>query len=232
MNLLNKIVNMILPARVRKVSDDTEQFPSVQISYLGKVVDATRLNPYPIVSNPPSDALAYKINIGAMEENRAAILHDPKKRKKLLKAGEGGIHNSLTDSFVVLIEDGSIDVFAKQDILENITKDRVVTVGGDVFTTIAGGKTETVAGDTSHTTVNYALIASATINQTATTSITLTAPTVNVAGILAVTSFFGCNGNTPQPKATLGNAATDLATCIALANNMRSALIANGIGQP
>jgi hypothetical protein len=41
---------------------------------------------------------------------------------------------------------------------------------------------------------------------------------------------FGCNGKAPQGSAALGAAATDLPTVIALANNMRTALIANGIG--
>jgi hypothetical protein len=41
---------------------------------------------------------------------------------------------------------------------------------------------------------------------------------------------FGCNSATPQAPAALGAAATDLPTAIALVNNIRLALIANGIG--
>lgn len=41
---------------------------------------------------------------------------------------------------------------------------------------------------------------------------------------------FGTNGKTPQGSAALGAAATDLPTVITLANNIRAALIANGIG--
>lgn len=40
----------------------------------------------------------------------------------------------------------------------------------------------------------------------------------------------GCNGKAPQAAFALGGAATDLATTITLTNNIRAALIANGIG--
>lgn len=41
---------------------------------------------------------------------------------------------------------------------------------------------------------------------------------------------FGCNGKTAQTSVALGAAATDLASVITLANNIRTALIADGIG--
>ena len=41
---------------------------------------------------------------------------------------------------------------------------------------------------------------------------------------------FGCNSKDPQAAAALGGAATDLASAITLTNNIRAALIANGIG--
>lgn len=47
---------------------------------------------------------------------------------------------------------------------------------------------------------------------------------------LAVTGPFGANGATPQPQAGFPAAAVDLPTVIALANSIRAALIANGIG--
>lgn len=40
---------------------------------------------------------------------------------------------------------------------------------------------------------------------------------------------FGCNGKTPQGTYAVNAAATDLATAIALVNQLRAALIANGI---
>lgn len=63
------------------------------------------------------------------------------------------------------------------------------------------------------------------------------AQTLLVTGRLATTDYlavggnFGANGATPVGKQTLGAAATDPATTMALANNLRSALIAIGLGQ-
>lgn len=51
------------------------------------------------------------------------------------------------------------------------------------------------------------------------------------AGGLAVAGPFGANGATAVGKQTLGAAATDAATTQTLANNLRSALIAIGLGQ-
>jgi len=43
-------------------------------------------------------------------------------------------------------------------------------------------------------------------------------------------TLFGCNGKAPQTSFALGAAATDLPTVIALANNLRTMSINNGIG--
>lgn len=48
---------------------------------------------------------------------------------------------------------------------------------------------------------------------------------------LRVEQGFGCNGQPPRAALALGAAATDLASVITLANNIRTALINNGIGK-
>lgn len=50
-----------------------------------------------------------------------------------------------------------------------------------------------------------------------------------LGGSLKVLTGFGCNGSTPQTAVTVNAAATDLATAIALVNQLRAALIANGV---
>lgn len=54
---------------------------------------------------------------------------------------------------------------------------------------------------------------------------------VRADGSFYASGAFGVNGSTPQTKYTFNSAATDLATVIALTNQIRAALIANGIGQ-
>lgn len=53
--------------------------------------------------------------------------------------------------------------------------------------------------------------------------------TIDASGFKAVAGF-GCNGAAPQTAYALGADSTDLASVIVLANNIRAALIANGIG--
>lgn len=54
--------------------------------------------------------------------------------------------------------------------------------------------------------------------------------TTKIYGDLSCNGAFGCNGKAAQTSVALGFAAGDLPTVIVLANNMRAALIANGIG--
>lgn len=56
-------------------------------------------------------------------------------------------------------------------------------------------------------------------------------PNVGAFTNLRAYNGFGCNGKSEQGSYPLGGAATDLDSAIALANNMRIALISNGIGQ-
>ena len=46
---------------------------------------------------------------------------------------------------------------------------------------------------------------------------------------LSLVNGFGCNGKTAQTEVTVAAAATDAATTQALVNELRAALIANGI---
>jgi hypothetical protein len=62
------------------------------------------------------------------------------------------------------------------------------------------------------------------------TEIGATAAAKGTFSDLAAQAKFGCNGAAPQSAAALGAAATDLASVINLTNNIRSALIADGIG--
>lgn len=51
------------------------------------------------------------------------------------------------------------------------------------------------------------------------------------AGMVRIGGEFGCNGATPRAKATVNAACSDLATAVALLNQIRTALINNGICQ-
>lgn len=57
-----------------------------------------------------------------------------------------------------------------------------------------------------------------------------TTPAAVTGTTVTATGAFGCNGKAAQISVALGAAAIDLPTVITLANNMRTALIADGIG--
>jgi len=82
-------------------------------------------------------------------------------------------------------------------------------------------------------TVTFAPATVGTINNMsigATTAATGRFTTLTTTGAATIATGFGCNGKTAQTAAALGAAATDLPTVITLANNIRTALINNGIG--
>ncbi len=59
--------------------------------------------------------------------------------------------------------------------------------------------------------------------------VTVTSTQDVTANSLVATNGFGCNGTTAQTEVTVNSACTDLATAVALVNQLRVALIANGI---
>lgn len=120
--LFTKIKNSISQARVTKVSTDDETYPSVQVSSHKKVADVTRLLPYPLIGNPRADALGVQLTVEGMEQNRYVLLHDPENRLKGLKEGEGGIHNALTGSFVLLEESGDVHTFTETNAIFDLEK--------------------------------------------------------------------------------------------------------------
>jgi len=220
--LLTKLMNTITQARVTRVSADTERYPSAQISSGKKVSVTTRLLPYPLIGNPTADALGVKFNLQGQEQNSATIFHDPKSRLKGLKEGEGGIHNSLTGSYILLMANGDIKMVSLNGLVAQITGDVLNTITGNVTNTITGDLTDAATGDIIQTATNL----SSTISGTA----LIQAPTINLTGNTTVSGAFACNGASAQTVYSLGNAATTPAETQTLANNIRLALIANGIG--
>lgn len=220
--LMTKLMNTITQARVTRVSPDTERYPSAQISSGKKLSVTTRLNPYPLFGNPPSRALAVKLNLQGQEQNSASIFHDPKNRKKELAEGVGGIENTLTGSYIGLFENGDVRIISLNDLIATITANVVNTISGNMTNVITGNLTDTVTGNIVQTAADL----SSTISGTA----TIQAPAINLTGNTTVSGAFGCNGATAQTVYSLGNAATNAGETQTLANNIRLALIANGIG--
>lgn len=82
---------------------------------------------------------------------------------------------------------------------------------------VSGSNAWLQSRDTGDYTVNYALVLNPNGGQ------------VSTGAAFQAATGFGCNGKTPQTAYSVGSAATDAATTLALANAIRLALIANGI---
>jgi len=102
---------------------------------------------------------------------------------------------------------------------------RIYNTGGDIrFGVEASISSQALAGSTAYA----SFIGSFTNTPLHLVSNSAIVATASGTG-LAVVEGFGCNGKTAQTEVTVNAASTDLATVIALCNQLRAALIANGI---
>jgi len=181
MDIYSKVSNLIKRAFVTLTNKDSGQFASTQVKWFGNKVAATEVvHPYGLSSNAPVNSFALMFNVVGQEENRAAIVYDPKNRFKNLKPGEVALGSFMTKSVVKFLENGDIEITGTADQNINITGDSNVTIGGNSSITVTGDASLTVGGST--TTDN-------------TGNIDITAPIVNIDGELRVTgevsAFYG-----------------------------------------
>lgn len=170
-----KVWSMIKQAVVSLVTDDTSSYPQGQATYNGKTTDHTRLSPYGLVSNPPKDSWVLLLSSMAQSAVKFGIASDMLRRIKGLKEGECGLYNTLTQSFILLLENGDCSADIKGNALINAT--------GNLTATIAGNISATAGGDITANAPSGDIIASAeNVNATATTEINLTAPLINLNG--------------------------------------------------
>ncbi len=193
-DLLNKLINTITQGRVTRISGDSETYPSAQISSGRKVSATTRLLPYPLVGNPSSDALAVKLNLQGQEQNSASIFHDPKNRLRGLKEGEGGIHNSLTGSYILLMENSDIKMVSFNDLIANIAENVVNTIGGDLTNIVTGNVLNTITGNLTDTVTGNIVQTAANMSSTISGTVTITAPTINLVGAVIINGTLAMAG--------------------------------------
>lgn len=170
--------NNVKLGKVTQNTDDSEQFPQMQTTYMGKVCDVTLIQPYGLTSRPPDNALCVVLNQQAQEGTRLAVAFSPNLRESGLLAGETCLQNMVSGVKMKLTNDG--------DLLLDVPRDMVSAVIRDV---VASAKTVTVNVDE-------------TMDITAGTKITINAPelelnipliTINGAtmNVIANTAFTG-----------------------------------------
>lgn len=148
--MINLMRNLIKRCRVTLSTPDDENFPSVQVSFNGKVRTVEVIMPYGLSARIPVDALGHKLLINGNEDDQAAIFNTPTERFKLKAEGEVAIGNPKSGSVVYFRENGDIQIIGKNafditvDAGMNLTVAGGVTINADV--TING--TLKVSGDT------------------------------------------------------------------------------------
>jgi phage gp45-like len=98
-------------------SGDDKDFPTHQVTYIGKNADALSWYPYGFHANPGAGALALMIAVNGDPENRVVFPGSPKERGGTLlptplNPGEVLVYNPTTQSFIHMKLDGGIDIEA------------------------------------------------------------------------------------------------------------------------
>lgn len=176
MKIITFIRNLIKRGTVTKKTPDVGQFAVAQLKWIGdKTGNVEVIHPYGFSSYAPVGSLALMFNVMGHDNNRAAIINDPKRRFKNLKEGEVAIGNYLTESYVKFKENGDIEVIGTNNANVTVTGNVNLTVNGNVSATIGGTLTANITGDTD-----------------------ITSPIVTVNGEIRatgeVTAFYGLGG--------------------------------------
>jgi len=134
-NFLTKIANIIKQGYYSVVGEDDLPFPSGTVSSNGKSAKFIRLSVYGICSNPPKNSHVFLFNSQGKESHKFGLINDFVNRKKGLKEGEAALFNSLTGAYVLMKEDGTIEIESPSDI--NVTAPNMnlsgnLNVDGDI----------------------------------------------------------------------------------------------------
>lgn len=106
MNLLQKIKQ----AFSSTPGNDTDPYPRGQCGYSGKIANYVRILPYGLSSLEPQGYFILLFNSQGQEAVKFGIPSAMKNRLKDLKQGEVAIYNSLTQTYVILKEDGTFEI--------------------------------------------------------------------------------------------------------------------------
>ena len=180
--MLRLIRNMIKRAVVTLNPPDTGQIAVAQVKWSSSNTanNVQVITPYGFYSIAPAGSMALMFNIMGQEENRAAIIDNPKGRFKNLKPSEVVVGNPKTTSVIKFLENGDIEITGKANQNINITGNVNLTVGGNITVNVTGNMTSTIGG---------------TLTADVTGNTTITSPIVKVDGALQVTgeitAFFG-----------------------------------------
>lgn len=120
-------------------SDDSGNFRTADLQYLGRTTKGQLFSPYGLIVNPPANSMAVVLAQNAQESNLIALVDDPINRTiKNLKPGEVALSNYVAGQYVYFKENGDAEVKA----------DKVVILVGGTTVTIENGQITVDGADT------------------------------------------------------------------------------------
>ena len=184
--------NQVKLSQLKLNTDDQEQFPSAQVSYMGKVCNVTLVQPYGLIGRAPvNNSLVTLFNQQGHESARLGIASCPQLRKKGLVDGEVGLQNVLTGGFLLMDSKGTMTIVIPKDLIETVKN--ITITGEDANLTL---NNITVTGKDLN-----ASLQNVTINAT---KITLNAEVV-INGKTTITGVTAVNGNFSTTGTMLNN---------------------------
>lgn len=121
--MITKLVNLIKYALKSASRPDDKAYPTMQISYMGKLSDALNLTPYGLYYNLPVNSTCAVFNAVGASENLFAIGNTPTLRFKNLEEGELVIGSPLSRSNTRYKTDGDVEI--------DITQNEQITIAGN-----------------------------------------------------------------------------------------------------
>jgi phage gp45-like len=226
MNFIRKIKNLIKTGTLNSV-DNSGNYTFYNVSFLGKTQKLGGFVPYGLISNCTTPGLVLLLSQLGQESSIIGIADDPKNRKIKPVEGESGLENYLTEAFILLKENGDIEVNSPDsnvivnapngntqvnciDVDINATGDIIgdcvnldINATGNI-TADCVDATLTATGDVTATVTGDIEATCANAKVTATTKAEIIAPTINLTGNVIISGTLNAGATTVSTLTTGG----------------------------
>lgn len=142
-------------------SNDEKDILKATYSYLGKQVDGAYFVPYGLISRPPAGSIAMVFSQNGDQSKPIGIADSPKERGQRGNAEyETGLENYKTGNYIILKDNGDIDVISQNNVNVQTVADVNVNAGGNITANSGGDVKVTASGDITGNATNITLTAS------------------------------------------------------------------------
>ncbi len=149
---------------------DVGPFPWQSVSFLGQRGRSAAWYPYGFAALAPAGSPALMLGMSGQVDTLAHVPGSPASRP-ILASGEVAVYHPETGSWVKFRADGSVEVFAKKDLTASAVGNAVLAAVGNVSVLASG----------------TALVNAPAVTVSASASVALVAPAVNVTGTVTIT---------------------------------------------